>query len=210
MQNGGKRKSPIEAYPKFWNLNPLPKNTREVLRIPARKYSFDFVKRKLENILEWDVLLVTIPEFTTVRRMTLGMNSPMMVPLIHAREAVEQQQKAFNQGWEPLFSGYTAAVYFHMCDGKIISWTTQAEKMRCSMPHKYEVQEVIKVLVKVGFEKKEPMYDSRRMIVEDGHKALKDEIKFKTRRHLAPYGLEEMELQHEGRKLKAAGALYVS
>ena len=31
-----------------------------------------------------------------------------------------------------------------------------------------------------------------------------------TRRHLAPYGLDEVEIQHDGRKLDAAGALYVS
>ena len=35
-------------------------------------------------------------------------------------------------------------------------------------------------------------------------------MKFSTRRHLASYGQEEVELQHEGRKLNAAGALYVS
>ena len=32
---GGKREGPIETYPKFWNLNPLTANGREILRIPA-------------------------------------------------------------------------------------------------------------------------------------------------------------------------------
>ena len=32
---GGKREGPIEAYPKFWNLNPVARDKREVLRIPA-------------------------------------------------------------------------------------------------------------------------------------------------------------------------------
>ena len=59
-------------------------------------------------------------------------------------------------------------------------------------------------------ENKEPIYDSGRMIMEDDHLALLDGMKFSTRRHLAPYGLEAMELQHDGRKLDAAGALYVS
>ena len=40
----GKREGLIEAYPKFWNLNPMAKNTTEVLRIPAWKKSFDFAK----------------------------------------------------------------------------------------------------------------------------------------------------------------------
>ena len=138
------------------------------------------------------------------------MNSPMILPSIHARKAVKQQQKAFTQGWDPLFIGYLAAVYFHMCEIKVNSLTTQAKKLRGSMPPKYEVREVIKVLEKAGFENKEPIYDSGRMIVEEDHRALKDEMKFSTRRHLAPYGLEKVELQHDGWKLDAAGALYVS
>ena len=32
---GGGRGGPIDSYPKIWNLNPLAKKTREVLRIPA-------------------------------------------------------------------------------------------------------------------------------------------------------------------------------
>ena len=47
------------------------------------------------------------------------------------------------------------------------------------------------------------------MIVEEGHLALKDEMKFSTRKHLVPYGFQEVELQQEGRKLDAAGVLYV-
>ena len=46
--------------------------------------------------------------------------------------------------------------------------------------------------------------------MEDGHLALKDEMKFSTRGHLAPYGLDAMDLQHNGRKLDAVGALCVS
>ena len=66
------------------------------------------------------------------------------------------------------------------------------------------------MLAKAGFENKEPIYDSGRIIVEEDHRALKDEMKFSTKRHLAPYGLEKVELQHDGWKLDAAGALYVS
>ena len=67
-----------------------------------------------------------------------------------------------------------------------------------------------KILERAAFENKEPIYDSGRMIVEDGHLALKEEMKISKMRHLAPYALEEVELQHDGRKLDVAGALYVS
>ena len=55
MQDGGKREGPIEVYPKFWNLNPVARYAREVLRIPAWTKSFEFTKSELETILERDV-----------------------------------------------------------------------------------------------------------------------------------------------------------
>ena len=64
---GGKREGPNETYPKFWNLNPLTANGHEILRIPARKKSFELVKRELEVTLEKEILTATIPEFPTVR-----------------------------------------------------------------------------------------------------------------------------------------------
>ena len=131
---GGKREGPIETYTKFWNLNPLTANGQEILRIPAWKKSFELVKKELEATLEKEVLPATIPEFPTVRRMTLGMNSPLVVPSLFARATVEKRQVEFTDGWDPLFIGYTAAVYFHTCDIMINSWTTQAMKMRVSMP----------------------------------------------------------------------------
>ena len=115
---GGKREGPIETYPKFWNLNPLTANGQEILRIPARKKSFDLVKRLLEATLEREILPATIPEFPTVRRMTMGMKNSLLVPSLFARAAVERQQREFTDGWDPLFIGYTAAVYFHTCDIK--------------------------------------------------------------------------------------------
>ena len=71
-QDGGKRKGPIEAYPKFWNLNPVARNMREVMRIPAWKKSFEFMKKELETILEWYLLPAVISEFPTVRTDDVG------------------------------------------------------------------------------------------------------------------------------------------
>ena len=207
---GGKREGPIETYPKFWILNPLTASGKEVLRIPAWKKSFELVKRELEAILEKEVLPTTIPEFPTVRRMTLGMNSSLVVPSLFARAAAEGQQREFTDGWDPLFIGYTAAVYFHTCDIKINSWTTQAKKMRGSLPSKFEIREVLRKLERAGLENMLPVWDDGRMIVEEGHIALKDEMKFATRRYRAPYGLEQLEMRQEEKELDAAGPLYVA
>ena len=43
------------------------------------------------------------------------------------------------------------------------------------------------------------------MIVEEGNIVLKDEMKFATRKYRAPYGLEQVEIKQEGKKLDAAG-----
>ena len=134
MHNGGGGYLLIKAYPKFCNLNPLAADKQEILRIPAWMGSFELVKKELEMIIELEVLPTTVPEFPMVRRMALGMNSPLVVPSLYARATVEKQQKELTDGWDLLFIRYSAAVYFHTCDIKINSWTTQAKKMRGSMP----------------------------------------------------------------------------
>ena len=137
-------------------------------------------------ILEQEVLPTTVPEFRIIRRMTLGMNSPLVVPSLHARATVEKQQKEFTDGWDPLFIGYSAAVYFHMCDVKLNSWTTQSKKMRGSITPKFEVRDILRTLEQARLENMLPVWDDERMIVEEGHIALKDEMKFATRKYRAP------------------------
>ena len=55
-----------------------------------------------------------------------------------------------------------------------------------------------------------PVLDDGRMIVEEGHIALKDEMKISTRKYRAPCGLEQLEMKQEEKELKAAGPLYVA
>ena len=52
-------------------------------------------------------------------------------------------------------------------------------------------------------------YDGR-MIVNQGHIALKDDMQLATRESRAPYGLEQVEMRQEGRELDAVGQLYVA
>ena len=55
----------------------------------------------------------------------------------------------------------------------------------------------MRTLEEAGLENKLPIYDYGRMIVEEGHMALKDDMKFATRKYRSPYGLEELELKQE-------------
>ena len=117
------------AYPKFWNLSLLEKKAREALKIPTWMEAFDLMRKKLEMILDRDVLPATLSKSPTVSRMTFGMNNSLLVPSKQAREVVEQQQRVLTQGWDPLFVGYSAAAYFNLSEIKISSWTTEAKKM---------------------------------------------------------------------------------
>ena len=68
----------------------------------------------------------------------------------------------------------------------------------------------MRTLEEARFENKLLIYDDGRMIVDEGHMALKDDMKFATRKYRAPFGLEELEFRQEGKTLDAAGPLHVS
>ena len=78
------------------------------------------------------------------------------------------------------------------------------------MPPKFEVREILRTLDQASLENTSPIWDDGRMIVEEGHIALKDEMKFATRKYRAPYGLEQVEMKQEGKELDPAGLLYVA
>ena len=65
-------------------------------------------------------------------------------------------------------------------------------------------------LDRAGLENMLPVWDDGRMIVEERHIALKDEMKFATNKYRAPYGLKQVEMRQEGKELDAAGPLYVA
>ena len=64
----------------------------------------------------------------------------------------------------------------------------------------------MRTLDQASLENESPIWDDGRMIVEEGHIAPKDEMKFATRKYRAPYGLEQVEMRQEGRELDAAGS----
>ena len=69
---------------------------------------------------------------------------------------------------------------------------------------------MLRSLDQANLENMLPVWDDGRMIVEEGHIALKDEMKFATRKYRAPYGLERVEMKQEVKELDAAGLLYVA
>ena len=78
------------------------------------------------------------------------------------------------------------------------------------MPPKLEVRDILRTLDQARLENMLPIWDDGRMIVEERHIALKDEMKFATRKYRAAYGLEQLEMKQEEKELDAAGPLYVA
>ena len=60
------------------------------------------------------------------------------------------------------------------------------------MPPKFEVRDILRTLDQAELENMLPVWDNGRVIVEEGHIALKDEMRFATRKYRAPYGLEQV------------------
>ena len=80
---------------------------------------------------------------------------------------------------------------------------------RVEVPSRCDVLEVNSALEKAGFENKDPVHNDGRVIMEERHSGLKAELRCSTRKHLAPYCLEEVELKQERHRLGAFGVLYV-
>ena len=77
------------------------------------------------------------------------------------------------------------------------------------MPPKFGVRDILRKIDQADLENMLPVWDDGRMIVEEGHIALKDEMKIATRKYRAPYGLEQLEMKQEEKEKDAAGPLYV-
>ena len=82
--------------------------------------------------------------------------------------------------------------------------------MRGSLPPKFEVRDILRTLDHANLENMLPVWDDGRMIIEEGHIALKYEMKFAIRKYWAPYGLERVEMKQEKKELDATGSLYVA
>ena len=101
----------------------------------------------------------------------------------------------FTDGWDPLFIGF------------MDESSQEDERLNAS---KTRGAGILRTLDRASLESGSPIWDDGRMIVEEGHIALKDEMKFATRKYRAPYGLEQVEMRQEGKELDAAGSLYVA
>ena len=83
MQDGWKTRRSDRSLPKVLKFESSVEKAREIMRVSTWTEAFDLIRNELEMVLERDVLPATLPDFTTVRQMTLGLNNPILVPCSH-------------------------------------------------------------------------------------------------------------------------------
>ena len=94
----------IQVNPKLWNLRPLVKNTGEAMRVPAWPEACAHVKENQDAWLAGSRPLPgQCPQYPTIRRMQLGVTSPVVAPRIGAARDAEKRMHKWSGGIEPRF-----------------------------------------------------------------------------------------------------------
>ena len=108
--------SHIQFNPKLWNLRPVVKDTGEAMRVPAWAEAYAHVK---ENQGAWLAgfrpLPSQCPKYPPIRRMLLGLTSPVVASCIRAARDVEKRMQKWSEGMEPRFISWNVAA-MHIFD----------------------------------------------------------------------------------------------
>ena len=103
--------SHIQFIPKLRNLRPVKKDTGEAMRVPAWPNAYAHVERNQDAWLAGSRPLPSqYPQYPPIRRMLLGVTSPVVAPRIGAARDAEKRMQKWSEGIEP----------------RLISWNVEA------------------------------------------------------------------------------------
>ena len=109
---GGEDLANVQLNPKLWNLRPIIRGTTDIVKIPSWPETYAYVR---ENQDAWLAGLSQLPNrcakqmYPHIRRMLLGVNSPILAPRIGAAQDVEEKMIKWSEGMEPRFISWNAA-----------------------------------------------------------------------------------------------------
>ena len=104
---GGENLSNVQFNPKLWNLGPIIKGP---VKIPAWPETYVHVKENQDTWLAGsDLLPDRCPLYPHIRRMLLGVTSPVLAPRIGAAQGVEDRILKWREGMDPRFVSWNAA-----------------------------------------------------------------------------------------------------
>ena len=107
---GREELSHIQFNPKLWNLRPVVKDTGAAMGVPLLPEAYAHAK---ENQQAWlpgsRPLPDQCPRYPPIRRMLLGVTSPIIAPRIGAARDAEKRMLKWSEGMEPRFIGWNVA-----------------------------------------------------------------------------------------------------
>ena len=102
--------SHIQFNPKLWNLRPLVKDTGEAMRVPQLPGAYTHAKESQQTWLPGSRPQPDqCPRYPPIRRMLLGVTSPIIAPRIGAFRDAEKRMLKWSEGMEPRFISWKAA-----------------------------------------------------------------------------------------------------
>ena len=86
-RKGGENISNVQFNPKLWNLRPIIKGTEDAVKIPSWPKTYAHVKENQDTWLAGsDPLMDRCNLYPRIRRMLLGVTSPVLAPRIGAAQ----------------------------------------------------------------------------------------------------------------------------
>ena len=102
--------SHIQFNPKLWNLRPVVKDSETAMRVPLLPEAYAHVRENQQPWLSGSTPLPDqCPRYPPIRRMLLGVTSPIIAPRIGAARDAERRMLKWSEGIEPRFISWNAA-----------------------------------------------------------------------------------------------------
>ena len=102
--------SHIQFNPKLWNLRPVVKDTGEAVRVPQLPGAYTHAKKNQQTWLPGSRPLPDqCPRYPPIRRMFLGVTSPIIAPRIGAARDAEKRMLKWSEVMDPRFISWNAA-----------------------------------------------------------------------------------------------------
>ena len=102
--------SHVQFNPKLWNLRPVVKDSGEAMRVPLLPEAYAHVKENQQAGFSGSRPLPDqCPRYPLIRRMLLGVTSPVIAPRIGAARDAEKRMLKWSEGMEPCFIRWNVA-----------------------------------------------------------------------------------------------------
>ena len=102
--------SHVQFNPKLWNLRPVVKDSGEAMRVPLLPEAYAHGKENQQAWLSGSRPLPDqCPRYPPIRRMLLGVTSPVIAPRIGAARDAERRMLKWSEGMEPRFISWNVA-----------------------------------------------------------------------------------------------------